>query len=146
MKSLFISILLLIVIASCDEVSKDNTENEEQLLALVTKNFEYFNGHKWVEMAGMYTETADFRDPSLGTEVVKQTRKQMIEKYTNLNNSFRDINDQIVQIYIAGSNQVVVEFISTGTGVDGHKFKLPICTIFTIENGLITKEFTYYDN
>lgn len=29
---------------------------------------------------------------------------------------------------------------------DNSKFTLPICTVFTIENGLITQDFTYYDN
>lgn len=41
---------------------------------------------------------------------------------------------------------ITVESISTGTAADGSKFELPICTIFTIENGKITKDFTYYDN
>ena len=41
---------------------------------------------------------------------------------------------------------MIVEFISTGTAEDGSQFELPICTIFTIENGKITKDFTYYDN
>ncbi|WP_262892331.1 hypothetical protein ACN9ML_07985 [Dyadobacter endophyticus] len=41
---------------------------------------------------------------------------------------------------------MIVEFISTGTAPDKSKFTLPICTIFTIENGNITQDFTYYDN
>lgn len=31
----------------------------------------------------MYTETADFKDPSLEQGIVKQTRKQIQEKYAH---------------------------------------------------------------
>jgi len=49
-------------------------------------------------------------------------------------------------MYSSGDKHVIVEFISTGTAPDNSKFELPICTIFTIENKKITKDFTYYDN
>lgn len=49
-------------------------------------------------------------------------------------------------MYPSGENHIIVEFVSSGTAPDNSKFELPICTIFTIENGLITKDFTYYDN
>ncbi|WP_198412578.1 nuclear transport factor 2 family protein [Kaistella antarctica] len=52
----------------------------------------------------------------------------------------------MIQIYPSGNQHIIVEFISRGTAPDNTKFELPICTIFTIENGLITKDFTYYDN
>ncbi|MBK6825707.1 MAG: nuclear transport factor 2 family protein [Chitinophagaceae bacterium] len=113
---------------------------------LVKQYFEYFNRHDWEKMAGMYTEVADFKDPSLGEGVVKQTRQQTKEKYTELNRIFPDIKDEILQIYPSGEKHVIVEFMSTGTPSGGKGFVLPICTVFTIENGLITKDFTYYDN
>lgn len=59
---------------------------------------------------------------------------------------FPDLKDEIKTIYVSGNNNVIVEFVSTGTAPDNSKFELPICTIFTIENGKITKDFTYYDN
>jgi ketosteroid isomerase-like protein len=94
----------------------------------------------------MYTETADFKDPSLGKGIVKQTRKQTESKYAELNKIFPDLHDKIIQIYPSGENHIIVEFVSTGTAPDNSKFELPICTVFTIENGLITKDFTYFDN
>ncbi len=97
-------------------------------------------------MSEMYTETADFKDPSLGNGVVKQTREETIKKYSELNLAFPDLNDAIVQIYPSGNEHIVVEFISTGTAPDGSKFELPICTIFTIKNGKIVKDFSYFDN
>ncbi len=94
----------------------------------------------------MYTETADFKDPTLGAGIVKQTHKQIIDKYSELNSVFPDLNDKVIATYPSGDNHIIVEFVSSGTAPDNSKFELPICTIFTIENGLITKDFTYFDN
>ena len=113
---------------------------------LVHQYFDHFNKHDWTKMANMYAETADFKDPSLGLGIVKQTRAQTIKKYSELHQNFPDLHDQVITIYPSGENHMVVEFVSTGTAPDNSKFELPICTIFTIENGLITKDFTYYDN
>lgn len=114
--------------------------------ALIKQYFEHFNKHDWAKMAAMYTDTADFKDPSLGKGIVKQSREQTIKKYSELQQMFPDVKDSIVNIYPAGDKTIVVEFISTGTAPDKSKFELPICTIFTIENGLITKDYTYFDN
>lgn len=120
----------------------DTTKNEK----LVKQYFEYFNKHDWKKMSKMYVETADFKDPSLGQGIVKQTRKQIEDKYTELNQVFPYLQDKVIQIYPSGEKHIIVEFISTGTAPDNSKFELPICTIFTIENGLITKDFSYFDN
>jgi ketosteroid isomerase-like protein len=113
---------------------------------LVKEYFELFNKHDWVKMAGMYAEPAEFKDPSLGQGIVSQTREQVIAKYSQLSEMFPDLKDEIVNIYPSGEKHIIVEFKSTGTALDSTKFELPICTIFTIENGIITKDFTYYDN
>lgn len=119
-----------------------SSDNEK----LVKKYFDHFNKHEWTEMANMYSETAEFKDPSLGQGVVKQTRQQIIDKYSEMTKIFPDLHDQVVQTYPSGDKHVIVEFISTGTTLDNSKFELPICTIFTIENGIITKDFSYFDN
>ena len=97
-------------------------------------------------MAQLYVETADFKDPSLGQGIVKQTHEQIIKKYGELSQTFPDVSDKILNMYPSGENHVIVEFVSTGTAPDSSKFELPICTIFKIENGLISEDFTYYDN
>jgi ketosteroid isomerase-like protein len=117
--------------------------NNEQL---IKQYFDHFNSHEWTKMADMYADSAEFKDPSLGHGIVKQTKEQIIEKYGQLTEVFPDLHDQIIQIYPSGEKNVIVEFMSSGTDPDGSKFELPICTIFTIENGVITKDFTYYDN
>jgi steroid delta-isomerase-like uncharacterized protein len=113
---------------------------------LINQYFTSFNNHEWDKIASMYTENAEFKDPSLGQGIVVQTREQFVQKYSELNAVFPDINDEVIQIYPSGGKNVIVEFISSGTAPDGSRFELPICTIFTIENGQITKDFTYYDN
>ncbi len=139
---LLIATIALISCNNPNQKSMATTDNEK----LVTLYFEHFNNHEWTKMANMYTETAEFKDPSLGQGIVKQTRQQIIEKYTGLSEVFPDVKDQVIQTYPSGENHIAVEFISTGTAPDGSKFELPICTIFTMENGLITKDFSYFDN
>ena len=100
--------------------------------------FERFNQHDWEGMAALYTDTAEFKDPSFGKSIVKQTRAETVKKYKELNTLFTN--------YPSGDKYVTVEFISKGTAPDGTLFELPICTILTVENGFIRKDFTYYDN
>ena len=113
---------------------------------LVKQYFEHFNNHDWPKFSEMYADISEFKDPSLGQGIVKQTRKQIIAKYSELHKIFPDLHDHIVQIYPSGGKHMIVEFVSTGTGPENSKFELPICTIFTIENGVITKDFSYFDN
>ncbi|MEL7121842.1 MAG: nuclear transport factor 2 family protein [Bacteroidota bacterium] len=153
--------LLILGCFSCQETTQPTTEandtpqedtrklledKQESNLALIKQYYDYFNAHDWEKMAGMYIENADFKDPSLGEGIVKQSRQETMEKYAELNAIFADIHDEVIQTYPSGENHVIVEFVSTGTAPDGSTFKLPICTIFTIENGKVTKDFTYYDN
>jgi limonene-1,2-epoxide hydrolase len=141
MKTLVSYSILVFSILSCNNLSKQK-ENEQ----LVKQFFNHFNNHDFEKMANMYVENAEFKDPTLGLGIVKQTRTQTIQKYKTLNSVFPNIHDEIQRIYPSGENHIVVEFISSGKALDNSEFKLPICTIFTIENGLITQDFTYFDN
>lgn len=146
-KSVLLTFTLAILISSCGDgpqvkINTDTGKTER----LVRKYFDHFNKHEWTELAAMYTDSADFKDPSLGTEKVKQTKKQIEDKYKALEEIFPDINDEIVNIYPSENNKIIVEFISTATLPDKTKFKLPICTIFSFEGDLIKEDFTYYDN
>lgn len=139
----FISVTFLLV--ACTN-PKENTMTKPDHEKLVKQYFEHFNSHEWTKMANLYTETAEFKDPSLGPGIVKQTRQQIIDKYSQLNEVFPDLHDEMIQTYPSGENHIIVEFVSSGTAPDNSKFELPICTIFTIEKGMITKDFTYFDN
>lgn len=150
MKSFALMLLLGSFLFACsgknESQSTENTKITNSSEALIKQYFDYFNQHNWTKMAAMYADTADFKDPSLGKGIVKQTRAQTIKKYSELQQLFPNVKDSLVNIYPAGNKHIVVEFISTGTASDKSSFDMPICTIFTIEKGLITKDFTYYDN
>ncbi len=145
MKNIITIFLAASAFTACNNQYKSSittTENEK----LVKRYFDHFNNHEWTKMANMYSATSEFKDPSLGQGIVKQTRQQIIEKYSELNKIFPNLHDSVTQVYPSGSKNIIVEFISSGTAPDNSKFVLPICTILTIENGFITKDFTYFDN
>ncbi len=141
MKNVIAIFVIAFVLNGCNIKEQENT-NEK----LVKKYFEYFNNHDWNKMASMYADTADFKDPTLGSGIVKQTHKQTIEKYTELSKIFSNVKDEVIAIYPSGEKHIIVEFKSSGKAADSILFELPICSIFTIENGLITKDYTYFDN
>ncbi len=142
-------ILIILLLISCKNKNNNNMQNLEKDSVnknLVVKYFEQFNAHDWEKMAGMYIENAEFKDPSFGKVAIKQSRKQVVDKYKELSQMFPDLKDEIINIYPSGENNIIVEFISKGTAEDKSTFELPICTIFYFEKGMITKDFTYYDN
>ncbi len=141
MKQLCFIFAVFATLMSCNTAPKTNP-NE----ALVKQYFDHFNKHDWQKMANMYAETADFKDPTLGKGIVPQTRAQTAQKYGDLNKIFPDLKDSVVAMYPSGDKQMIVEFVSSGTAPDNSKFELPICTIFTFDAGLITKDFSYFDN
>lgn len=142
-KILISGIIFFSMLISCNNSNdKIQAENEK----LIENYFKLFNEHKWKELSELYVENAEFKDPSFGNGIVKQSKNEFVKKYTELNHVFPDLNDKVIQVYPSGDKNIIVEFISTGTAPDQSKFELPISTIFTIENGKITKDFTYYDN
>ncbi len=94
----------------------------------------------------MYADGAIIKDPTFQMKETVQSKEDIIRKYTELSELIPDLKDEVTSIYPTDTNHVVVEFISSGTGPDGQKFTLPICTIFTFHNNQITHDFTYYDN
>lgn len=146
----FLPLLIVLGLSACnmptDPSANPQSEQQVQHVELVYQFFKHFNNHEWEKLAAMYSEPADFRDPSLGLGIMPQTRAQTIAKYSELNAIFPDLHDAVTQIYPSGEEHVIVEFTSTGTEPDGVKFELPICAILSFEKGKITKDFTYYDN
>ncbi|GJM27702.1 MAG: hypothetical protein DHS20C17_03370 [Cyclobacteriaceae bacterium] len=114
-------------------------------IELVQDIFRFFNEHNWEQMAGLYANPAEFKDPAYGIETVIQSTQEIIKKYREMNDTSADIQDKILTIYPSGEKHVIVEFMSSGTTKDGSNWSLPLVTIFTIENNRIVKDFTYYD-
>lgn len=144
MKKLALILLIAGTLVSCEDKKADNMNMKNQ--ELVKMYFDHFNKHEWEKMADLYSETAEIKDPSIGKSMVKQTKQQIIQRYSELSGIFPNLKDEIVQIYPSGEKHMIVEFVSSGTAADGSNFLLPICVIFTIENGKITKDFSYYDD
>lgn len=147
-KQLFLpaAVVCLLLLAACKSDDASSLSGKERSVAVVKQMFVHFNNHDWDAMAAMYIDSAEFKDPSLGAGIVRQSRKQIVEKYAKYQEMSPDIRDEIVQIYPSGDSHVVVEFISSGTSPGGERWSMPICTIFTVKNDLIVKDFTYYDN
>lgn len=142
LKILVSGIFLSAMLISCNSADKLQAENKE----LIENYFKLFNNHNWKALSELYVENAEFKDPSFGNGTVKQSKAEFVKKYTELNQVFPDLKDKVIQVYPSGDQHIIVEFVSTGTAPDQSKFELPISTIFTIDNGKITKDFTYYDN
>lgn len=68
---------------------KDSNNNE----AVIQQYFQHFNNHDWEKMADMYTSDATFKDPAFGKGEVKQTREEIISKYSALQEIFPDLKD-----------------------------------------------------
>lgn len=139
--------LLFITLFSCNN-SKQNSvsmDNSATNKIIIEQYFKHFNKHEWQRMAEMYIEQPEMKDPAYGVKNVKMTKADIVKKYSELNQMIPDVHDSVINMYHLGDN-VIVEFESSGTAPDGSKFTLPICTVFEIKNGKITKDLTYYDN
>ncbi len=146
MKKIVLLLLPMFLIVSCSEKKSNQQEQSQANIKIAKSVFEHFNNHDWEGMANLYIENAEFKDPEYGIEKVTKTRASIVEHYTEMNQIFPDIKDEVISMYPSGDKNIIVEFISTGTAPDGSTFALPVCTIFTIENGMITKDYNYYDN
>ncbi len=135
----------LICCRNSTEKNSIKTDKSAKNKALLEKYFQHFNNHEWQQMADMYIEQPEMKDPAYGLKNTKMTKADIVKKYSELSQMIPDVHDNVVKMYHAGDN-VTVEFESSGTAPDGSKFILPICTIFEITDGKITKDLTYYDN
>ena len=144
---LFLSLVFFVFSCKQNEekviISESNSANNEKV---AKELFVHFNNHDWQKMADLYTENPEFKEPTSGMKPQLKSRAQIVKEYSELQSMFPDVQDSVVAVYPSGKNKVIVEFVSKGTNPDKTKFELPICTIFTIENGKITKDYTYFDN
>ena len=124
-------------------ISESNSANNEKV---AKELFVHFNNHDWQKMADLYIENAEFKEPTSGMVAQKKSKTQIVKEYTALQQQFGDVQDSVVSVYPSGDKNVIVEFVASGNLPDKSRFQLPICTIFTIQNGKITKDYTYFDN
>ncbi|RZJ76649.1 MAG: nuclear transport factor 2 family protein [Flavobacterium sp.] len=141
MKNLIILLLVFSIATGCNSAVNQSEKN----IAAAKEMFTAFNSHNWEKMVAAYTDTAEFLDPAFGTDYVKKTRKETVEKYAGMQQMFTDIKDDITSISASG-DMVTVQFISSGTPEGGQTWHLPICSVLTFKDGKIVKDATYYDN
>ena len=144
---LFLSLVFFVFSCKQNEekviISESNSANNEKV---AKELFVHFNNHDWQKMADLYIENAEFKEPASGMVAHQKSKDMIIKEYSELQNQFPDVQDSVVAVYPSGDKNVIVEFVSKGILPDQSKFELPICTIFTIENGKIIKDYTYFDN
>lgn len=136
---------MVVVLIAIGCTSKTESADEAKNVAVANALFDAFNKHEWEAMAGYYAEPASFLDPSFGSAYVSKSRAEVAAKYKSMEDLFPDIHDEVVGVY-PSADKVTVEFISSGKASDSVSFTLPIITVLTIKDGLITKDATYYDN
>ena len=133
-KSLFAG---AIVLWACSPGTTTRNLSPDETRRVATAVFEAFNAHDWTQMESLYADSVLLQDPAYPGG--KTGKVGMTEFYQ----SVTDIHDEVQNIVVEG-NVAVVEFISTGT-LNGQMFSLPICSVLTIENGLVVRDNTYYD-
>jgi len=136
--------LSLAILFSCESAG-DEKEDTLATRKIVDKYFDHFNKHEWSQLAMLYSDSSESKDPSSGADVEIQTRAEIEGRYQQLSGILPDLKAQLLNVYPSGTTHIIVEFISTGTGPDGEKFNLPICSIFEIKNNMIVKDYSYYD-
>lgn len=131
-KSLYVGAVFLFACAS-----PEHQEIETETRRIATAVFDAFNRHDWEKMESLYSDSVILQDPAYPGG--KTGKEGMTEFYK----SVPDIHDAVESVTVEG-NVAVVEFISTGT-LNGQKFTLPICSVLTVENGMVVRDNTYYD-
>ena len=131
-----ITFVVYLVIVNLSSASGQDNET------VVKAIFSAFNRHDWKSMLANYDSRAVFIDPSFEAPVNDQSK--ILAHHQEMVNYFPDIHDEIKSIF-ACRDIVVVEFVAWGKGTDGRSFQLPICTVFTLRNGKVIRDATYYD-
>lgn len=137
--------IMFFVVWGISSCTTDSSTQEEKNIAHVQRMFDAFNRHDWKSMSEHYADSALFLDPAFGTDYVYQLRTETASKYAKMEKMFPTIRDEVVSIF-AHDDKVAVEFVSTGTSSDSVSFVLPIICILTLQNNLIVKDATYYNN
>lgn len=144
-QSFFFLSVLFFIQYSC--VNNSNMDNAVNNIEIAKKSFAAFNAHNWEEQAGYFSDTCQYLDPTYGDTHVVKSRIEKIEKYRKMEKMSPDIKDEITTIF-GVADKVVVQFISSGTAKTDqgdYNWSLPICCVFTFQNGLIVKDETYYN-
>lgn len=138
------AILIVLFSASCNQNKK--------IEQIITSHFDALNQHNLDMLAQQYNDSS--RTASVGWEGIKTGAGAVRENYKRY---FATSPDLIYKVKntIIHDNVAIVEYTSTGTMakpekgepdyMTGKKYTLQNCSIFTITDGKISTEMTYFD-
>ena len=93
-------LLIILMLMACSPSGPEQSsaaKNEK----IVRELFDHFNKHDWKAMAELYTDPAEFKDPAFGPGVVTQSHQQTIAKYSEMQQMFPDIRDDVAIFEVA---------------------------------------------
>ncbi|GAA4415041.1 hypothetical protein GCM10023187_45190 [Nibrella viscosa] len=119
------------LLTACVPTGPADLEAVQQQNIRVVRQLEAgLNRQDWAGVARLYAERVRYKGPHTRYREVEQTPGQVVAAY-------RGYHLEITQLYAAYEHHVVVE------GQLSHGPPQPVCLIYTIENGRITRQFTY---
>ena len=90
----------------------------------------------------MFADNAIFKF----TAVMLNGRKEIIDGYRGFLGSIEGYRVDILHIWRTGENVIIVESVASGKNIDVPSgFKVPMVSIFELENGKIKEQRDYFD-
>ncbi|MCU0338220.1 MAG: nuclear transport factor 2 family protein, partial [Sediminibacterium sp.] len=87
MKSKLFSIVLSsMILVSCNDIKQEKSN-----VKIIETYFKHFNRHEWQQMAALYADSVQMRDPSFGSKIVVQSRAEIETKYAQLAQIIPDV-------------------------------------------------------
>lgn len=143
-------VLLSSAIAGCaredggsENASDGTTGTPAPEQALVDGYFAAFNRHDVDAVVAFYAADATMLDPTYDEPV--RGRDVIQQHLADLFASVPDVHDEVVSTVVQ-PGFAAVELVATGTAVGApDPFTLPLASFFTITEGKIVRDATYYD-
>jgi ketosteroid isomerase-like protein len=109
----------------------------------VRQKFEAFNRHDAAAIEGIYATDAVLHSPDY-PELAGNSR--IADTYRGLFDALPDANDSVENIDRSG-DRVYAQFVLSGhlKGMGGKFVKVPIISVYTVRDGHIVADSTYYD-
>ncbi|GAA4451786.1 hypothetical protein GCM10023189_14160 [Nibrella saemangeumensis] len=119
------------LLTACTPAGPADLETVQQQNIRVVRQLQAgLNQHDWAGVSQLYAERVRYKGPHTRYQEVEQTPGEVVAAY-------RGYHLEITQLYAAYEHHVVVEGrLSQGS-------PRPVCMIYTIENGRITRQYTY---
>lgn len=136
----------LLVGFGCLSCTSSESPAQASNVLLVKEANVLFNQHDWKELGKLFADSMCIKEPDNGTQIIKKSKQQQLNKLQTMHQTFPNLSRHITQLYASGNHHVIVEAITEGLAADSSQLSQSTCTIFTVENGKISREYTYHLN